>query len=94
MTRLLLPRGRPGPGRRPVDGGGEAPQLAHRALVVVLLSVPQGHVVPLDLGEPGLEGQDAFRLALGIRLTKRASMAAMCCSYLCSSAWLLGSRLR
>ncbi|MNQ89922.1 hypothetical protein D3C85_1052460 [compost metagenome] len=56
----------------PVDGGGEALELAHRPLVVILLPVPQGHVVPLDLGEPGLESQDAFGLGPRIRLAEAA----------------------
>ena len=53
-------------------GVGTACQFAGGALVVVLLPIPQGDVVPLDLGEPGLEGQDASGLRLSIRLAEAA----------------------
>ena len=56
----------------PVDGGGEAFELALGPLVVVLLPIPQGDVVPLDPGEFALEGQDAFGLGPRIRLAEAA----------------------
>lgn len=50
--------------------GCETLELAEGALVVVLLPVPQGHVVPLDLGEFGLKGQDTLGLCARIHFAK------------------------